>query len=123
MVPSTLGKYTGVEDKSGTEIYEGDIVYCCDMYGSQAIGTICYSNDFARFYIDLRNGSWLDLQQDDPPEVIGNTHTRIATPRGSFALLNIDLKQAEKIGLGYTFSHGDYHVVSYSDRAFAVRRD
>lgn len=75
-----LVQYTGLKDKEGREIYEGDIVRVSDDYGNTdftegGIGTVCGMEDLFMWYIDgdVHNGLY-DVNQSSYIEVIGNIH-------------------------------------------------
>ena len=92
VIPETVGQYTGLVDKNGTKLFEGDIVRIAYLFGwddeqeknvpeEEYISKI-YSIDGCPFCVDLQHCdgdmtpiAWLDWSYDDAEiEVIGNIH-------------------------------------------------
>ena len=75
VVPETVGQYTGLTDKNGVKVFEGDIV--CIFDGEYFSGVVKYSNEQGSFTVDDTS---LHYWVSDI-EVIGNIHD-------NFELLN-----------------------------------
>lgn len=80
VIPETVGQYTGLKDKNGNKIFEGDI-YQFQFMQKIYKGVIVYKEELARFAIELEDlgGKWCEFpkQTDDINyfcKIIGNVH-------------------------------------------------
>lgn len=69
--PETVGQFTGVTDKNGKMIFEGDIVRKSELYGN-VLGEIQYL--VTRFRCRCVNNEYPDLTFSRFDEVVGNIH-------------------------------------------------
>jgi uncharacterized phage protein (TIGR01671 family) len=82
VIPETVGQYTGLTDKNGKKIFEGDIVKVCRGVNIDT-GYIVYDERIAAYSISVSENEcllfidWFIAQQEDDRvwiEVIGNIH-------------------------------------------------
>ncbi|MBQ7014304.1 MAG: hypothetical protein IJN11_10395 [Oscillospiraceae bacterium] len=68
--PKTIGQYTGLTDKNGKKIFEGDII--TDGYGTAVVK---YNESKAAFYVEaVIGGEYLGEEWDADIKIIGNIH-------------------------------------------------
>lgn len=75
--PATVGQYTGLKDKNGKEIYEGDVMEIPETeFNAEIIGRVLFEED-AYYIIPLRGGHLWGLHwslRKHDAKIIGNIH-------------------------------------------------
>lgn len=75
--PDTVGQYTGLKDKNGKEIWEGDIMHIPETeFNADIIGQVLHEDD-AYYIIPLRGGHLWGLHwsiRKHNAEILGNIH-------------------------------------------------
>ena len=73
--PETVGQFTGLADKNGTKIFDGDIVrFYDDSEDELTNGVVVFNADFCSFCVSMKGHEDIMLMAHWQYELIGNIH-------------------------------------------------